>query len=159
MREYKIHLNKYLNIFYFVLVIVLSGVVNIYFSHDKLFIWGIHNDWGSIFNLLSSTLLFIFILNLKLDRVPIILKKIITRISELSLGIYLISSIVDNLLYAHCFKNIIRFSINGYLGIIPFVLIISTCLSIIIYYIYELIDKYIKKNIVKIKLFIIKFLI
>ena len=83
MREYKIHLNKYLNIFYFVLVIALSGIINICFSHDKLFVWGIHNDWGSIFNVLSSTLLFIFILNLNLDKIPIILKKIITRISEL----------------------------------------------------------------------------
>lgn len=147
LREYKIHLNKYLNIFYFVLVIALSGIINICFSHDKLFVWGIHNDWGSIFNVLSSTLLFIFILNLNLDKIPIILKKIITRISELSLGIYLTSSIVDNLLYSHCFKGIIHFSINGYLGIIPFILIISTCLSVIIHFIYELIDKYILKRI------------
>lgn len=149
LKEYKININKYLNIFLFILILIISGFINVYFSKGNNFVWGIYNDWGSIFNVLTSVLLFIFIINIDLNKIPNLLCRIISKISELSLGIYLTSSMVDNFLYFHIFDNIDFFSFGGYFKIVPLVLLISTILSLLINIIYKIIDKYIVKNMTK----------
>lgn len=149
LKEYKINISKITNILLFVIVLIISWLINIYFSKGNNFIWGVYNDWGSIFNVLTSTLIFIFIINLNLSKLSNRLKKIIVKISELSLGIYLTSSIVDDFLYFNYFKNIDFFSSFGYFKIVPLVLLLSISLSMIINIIYKLIDKYIVKRMVK----------
>ena len=149
LKEYKINISKITNILLFVIVLIISWLINIYFSKGNNFIWGVYNDWGSIFNVLTSTLIFIFIINLNLSKLSNKLKKIIVKISELSLGIYLTSSIVDDFLYFNYFKNIDFFSSFGYFKIVPLVLLLSISLSMIINIIYKLIDKYIVKRMVK----------
>ena len=62
---------------------------------------------------------------------------------------YLSSSIVDDFLYFHYFKDINFFSIKGYFEIVPLVLILSISLSIILNIIYKLIDKLIVKKVTK----------
>ena len=149
LKEYKINISKITNILLFVIVLIISWLINIYFSKGNNFIWGVYNDWGSIFNVLTSTLIFIFIINLNLSKLSNKLKKIIVKISELSLGIYLTSSIVDDFLYFNYFKNIDFFSSFEYFKIVPLVLLLSISLSMIINIIYKLIDKYIVKRMVK----------
>ena len=149
LKEYKINISKITNILLFVIVLIISWLINIYFSKGNNFIWGVYNDWGSIFNVLTSTLIFIFIINLNLSKLSNKLKKIIVKISELSLGIYLTSSIVDDFLYFNYFKNIGFFSSFEYFKIVPLVLLLSISLSMIINIIYKLIDKYIVKRMVK----------
>ena len=149
LNEYKININKYLNFILFVVVLIISAFINIYFSKGNNFVWGIYNDWGSIFNLLTSVLIFIFIINIDLNKIPNVFHKIISEISELSLGIYLTSSMVDNFLYFHIFDNIDFFSFGGYFKIIPLVLLISTTLSLFINIIYKIIDRYIVKKMTK----------
>lgn len=147
LREYKINISKLLNILLFLIVLTISSLVNIYFSKGNAFRWDIYNNWGSIFNVLTSVLMFIFVINLKLDKVPSKLKKIICKISELSLGMYLTSSIVDNFLYFNYFESLNFFTIVGYFKIIPLVFILSISLSMIINAIYKIINKYIIKKI------------
>ena len=77
------------------------------------------------------------------------IKRIIIKLSELSLGIYLTSAIVDNYLYFHYFKNQNLMNFKGYIIIIPLVFILSTSLSMIINFLYKIIDKYIIKRIFK----------
>ena len=149
LKEYKINISKITNILLFVIVLIISWLINIYFSKGNNFIWGVYNDWGSIFNVLTSTLIFIFIINLNLSKLSNKLKKIIVKISELSLGIYLTSSIVDDFLYFNYFKNIDFFSFFGYFKIVLLVLLLSISLSVIINIIYKLIDKYIIKRMTK----------
>ena len=48
-----------------------------------------YNYFQGIQPAILAVLLFLFILHLNLDNIPNILKSIITKISELSLGIYL----------------------------------------------------------------------
>ena len=150
LKEYKININKYLNVLLFIVVLIISGLVNILFSKGNKFVWGIYNDWGSIFNLLSSVLAFIFIINLDFSKMSIKLRRVITKVSELSLGIYLTSAVVDNFLFFHYFENVDFFSIVGYFKIVPLVFILSTGLSMIINIIYKFIDKYIIKKLLKI---------
>lgn len=143
LREYKINIEKYKNILLFLLCLILSTLINIFVSKGNIFVWGTHNNWGSIFNILTSSLTFIFILNLNLEKLNTNIKNIITTISELSLGIYLTSAIVDNFLYLHCFKNINLLNIQGYFKIVPLVFILSTFLSLIINFLYKIIDKFV----------------
>mgnify|MGYP002617250449 CR=1 FL=1 len=88
LKEYKINLNKYLNILLFFIVLIISSIINLYFSKGNYFVWGIYNDWGSIFNVLTSVLVFIFVINLNLNK---------------------INSKVN---YIKCSKNSINFSYN-----------------------------------------------
>lgn len=134
----------------FIILLLISSIINLYFSKGSTFVWGIYNDWGCIFNVLTSVLVFIFIINLNLSKIPNKINRIISKISDLSLGIYLTSSVIDNFLYFHYFKNIDFFSFKGYLKIVPLVLILSTSLSIIINIIYKIIDKYIVKRMIKV---------
>lgn len=150
LKEYKINISKFANVLLFIIVLIISGLINIYFSKGNTFVWGIYNDWGSIFNVLTSTLVFIFIINLNLNKLSNKLKKIIVKISELSLGMYLTSSIVDDFLYFNYFKNIDFLSFLGYFKIVSLVLVLSISLSMIINIIYKLIDKYIVKRIIKV---------
>lgn len=149
LKEYKININKYLNVLLLIIALIASSLVNIYFSKGDTFIWGVYNDWGSIFNVITSTLIFIFIINLKLNNISIRVKRIICKVSELSLAIYLTSSVVDNFLYHNYFKEVNFLSFSGYFKIVPLVLILSTSLAMIINIIYKLIDKYILKFIVR----------
>lgn len=150
LREYKVNINKYLNVILFIVVLIISGLINIYFSKGNKFVWGTYNDWGSIFNLLLSVLVFIFIINIDFSKIPVKLKRIITKVSELSLGIYLTSAIVDDFLFFHYFENVDFFSIGGYFKIVPLVLVLSTSLSMILNVIYKVVDKYIVKRLLKI---------
>lgn len=149
LREYKINLKKVVNVFLFFIAVLVSSLINIYLSFENDFVWGVHNSWGSIFNVLSSTLIFIFIINLDLSKIPIRLNRIISKISELSLGIYLTSAIVDNFLYNHYFDNINFLSVMNYFKIVSFVFLLSTGLSMIINVLYKIIDKYFIQKVIK----------
>ena len=149
LKEYKININRYLNILLFIMILIVSSLINIYFSNGNKFVWGIYNDWSSIFNLLTSVLVFIFIINLDFSKVSKKVNRVIVKISELSLGMYLSSSVVDDFLYFHYFKDINFFSIKGYFEIVPLVFVLSISLSMIINIIYKLIDKLILKRMTK----------
>lgn len=143
LREYKINIKAYKNILLFLMCLIISSLINIYISRENVFVRGIHNDWGSILNILTSSLLFVFIVNLNLKKLNIKVRKIIVKISELSFGMYLTSWIVDNFLYFNYFKNVNFFSFIGYFRIVTFVFILSLSLSMIINFIYKIIDKFV----------------
>lgn len=147
LREYKINIKKYKNILLFFICLVISTLVNIYVSNGNNFVRGIFNDWGSILNILTSSLIFNLIININLQNINIKVKRIIVKISELSLGIYLTSGIVDLFLYFDYFKDVDFFSFIGYFKIVPFVFVLSSGLSMIINMIYKIIDKYVIRKI------------
>ena len=137
LSEYKININKYLNIFLFIISILISGIINILLSYNDVFLRGIHNDWPSILNVIPTTLIFILILNLDFTKAPSKIKKIICKISELSLGTYLMSYIIDNFLYFDYYRSINFLSILGYFKIVPLTFVLSLSLSMIINVIYK----------------------
>ena len=147
LKEYKVNIKSLKNILLFLICLVISSFINIYISKGTTFIRCILNDLGSIFNVLTSSLIFLFIINLDLTKLNINIKKIIVKISELSFGMYLVSWTVDNFLYYNYFENLNFFSVVGYFKIVPLVFILSISLSMIITAIYKIINKYIIKKI------------
>lgn len=147
LKEYKININKIVNILLLLVVLFISSFVNIKLSNNGNFFWGVHNDWGSIFNVLTTVLVFIFIINLKLDKIPLILQKLIIKLSELSFGTYLLSAIVDNYLYKNVFAQTELLSLKSYFIIVPLVFVTATFLSFLVDIIYKIIDRFIIKGV------------
>lgn len=146
LKEYKVNIKPFKNILLLLFCLLISSLINIYISKGNTFVWGIHNEYSSILNVSTSVLIFILITNLDLQKLNIKLKKIITKLSELSLGLYLTSGTIDRFLYFNYFKNVDFFSIIGYFKIVPLIFVLSISLSIIINVIYKIINKYIIKK-------------
>ncbi len=144
LNEFPVKMKKTINLLTLFFVLLISSLINFYLSKGNVFVWGVHNDWPSIFNVATSVLVIIFITNFNFDKVNKKLKKIITKISELSLGMYLTSNIVDDYFYNHYYHDV-NCSFINYLKIVPVVIIISIFLSSIINIIYKLFNNYIAK--------------
>ena len=127
----------------FLICLLISALINIHISKGTTFLRGIFNDWGSILNILTSSLVFIFIVNLDLQKLNIKIKRIILKISELSFGMYLTSCLADDYIYINVFPRLAFCSIKNYIIAVPLIIILSISLSMIINLIYKTIDKYI----------------
>lgn len=147
LNEFGLKFGKFKNILLFFLSLLISLGLNLYVSIGGTFLRSIHNDWGSILNVIPAVLIFAFIINLKLDKINNKVKRIIVKVSELSLGIYLTSAIIDNFLYVNYYRGVYFLNFLGYFKIVPLVFVLSTSLSIIINIFYKIIDKYIVKRI------------
>ena len=128
-------------------MLLASTAFNIISTDGGNFIRGVHNDFFSIFNLLVAVLIFEFIKKINFDNLPKIAKKSIITISNLSLGIYLTSSIIDDFIFFRYFDGNVLCNFSEYFKLIPIVFLISTLLSAILNFIYKIIDKYIIKKI------------
>lgn len=99
IREYDIRISKGKNLALLAVCVVLFGSFNYYWNYDSTFAWSSFNAWYGYQNVIDSVLLFLLILHLDLRRCPRPMAAVITRVSQLSLGIYLASSISDKLVY------------------------------------------------------------
>lgn len=80
-------------------VFCFSGLFSFYRSYGSTFIWGIWQDYGSLFITLQALLVFCFFVNAKYENFPPLLSKAFSKVSELSLGAYLTSWVFDRIIY------------------------------------------------------------
>lgn len=99
IREYPLKLSWIWHLVLFVVVVFVSTKFNIYRSLDTVFESQLYNDWYGWQNVLSTTLLFSLLSKMNLEKLPVIVKRILYWISRLSLGIYLASWIADQYVY------------------------------------------------------------
>lgn len=99
LRTDKLWLRRAVNLLLLVLAVAVLGCYNFWRSDGGSFVWAANSTWGGE-NLITAYLEFSFLLSLRLDRLPRALQAIMTYISKISLGIYLISWIFDKLIYA-----------------------------------------------------------
>lgn len=78
---------------------LVFGSYSYYRSYNSIFIWGSWCDWGGFSNVITSILLFVFLLRIDIKTMPLFFKNCIVSISKLSLGIYLLSWIFDKYNY------------------------------------------------------------
>ena len=89
---------------------------------------GIYSDnWCSFENLIDSVLVFIFIQKINFERLPDIIKIIFKKLSELTLGVYLLSYIFDTIFYDLLNDKIMMFydKVPFYFIIVPMIFICS----------------------------------
>lgn len=139
IKEYDIKISIKTNVIALIAIILVSGGVNFYLSHNNHFLWKNYNRWYGWQNVCSSILLFILIKNLNLSKIPNFLNKIITFIAKISLGIYLSSWILDSILYERLkllIPNVVK-RMDYFIVIVPLVFVGSALLSILSEVIYK----------------------
>ncbi len=148
LREYPLKLKPFKNIILIILVFGFAGIFNYYRSYNSVFICGPWQEYGSLLVTVQTVLVFSLFSELKYERVPQIIKNIIAKISELSLGAYLTSWIFDQIVYTKLNDSIfyINYKLKWFFVTVPIVLIGSLMLSFVINYIY---NGYIKMIIVR----------
>ncbi|MHC1721380.1 MAG: acyltransferase [Clostridiaceae bacterium] len=141
--EFDIKIKKWINLILIMSVVLMNTALSIYVSHGSVFEWGIFNDWNGFGNVLLSSLIFIFLKHINLENAPSWIEKPVLLISELSLGIYLVSWIFDSIVYPILNSRIIQVQnrLDYYIIVVPLVFIGSAILSWLINIIYKGIDR------------------
>ena len=82
------------------------GCYNYWRSDHGSFVWAANSTWGGE-NLITAVLLFTFLMNVNTEKYPQLLREILSYISQISLGIYLVSWIFDRIIYDGYVKALI----------------------------------------------------
>ena len=82
-----------------IFVFLFAGIFNYYRSYGRPFVWGLWHEYGSFLVTLQSTLVFCFFIKLKYNKLPQAIQNVFAKISDISLGAYLISWIFDSIVY------------------------------------------------------------
>ena len=90
--------NRYLILLLFV-HIFLIGSLNYALSFDNTFIWGAWSDFSSVFNAITTILVFMIIKNISTENWKPGVKSATKYISDLTLSAYLVSWIFDQMFY------------------------------------------------------------
>ena len=98
LSEYDWKIPKRWNLLLLLLAVGIFGCYNYYRSDGGTFVWAANSTWGGE-NMITALLLFTLLLHINLDRMPDRLYAVLRYISQISLGIYLISWIFDKIVY------------------------------------------------------------
>lgn len=99
IREYGIRLKTRSMLVLFLLAILIFGTFNFYRSYGTTFKSGIYVYWYGFEPYILSVLLFVLLSRIKTDNMNEKVKFVLWKVSDLALGIYLISYIFDMLVY------------------------------------------------------------
>ena len=143
IREYKnkLKLSLWLNFILIIVGFVFFGTYTYFLTYNKKFVLGAWCEWYSLANITNSVLVFLFLLRIKTDKIPDFVKKIIIKISEISLGIYLASWIFDDCFYPKLNEAIPEMTDRRpyFFVMVPLVFICSSVLSYIVNLMYKII--------------------
>ena len=99
IREYGIKLKTSSTLVLFLLAILIFGTFNFYRSYGTTFKSGVYVYWYGFEPYVLSVLLFVLLSRIKTDNMNEKVKFVLWKVSDLALGIYLISYIFDMLVY------------------------------------------------------------
>lgn len=140
LREYGLKIGKKANVFLLLLAIAFFGCYNFYRSDGGSFVWAANSTWGGE-NLITATLLFSLLLQIRLERLPQAVKAVMLYISKISLGIYLISWIFDQIVYPYYLKayvTVVNERWKYYFLVVPVVFLLSAGGASILYAVQEI---------------------
>lgn len=143
LKDYKLKLSRKKNIILLILSIILFGLFNYYRNYNALFGWETYVGNASLEVLIVTVLVVNLILNLKIDIKSPKVTKIISKVSYLTFGAYLVSAIFDRWLYP-----ILNEHTNTLLERLPYLLLMIpsiTVLSLALSYLVELLSKLLQK--------------
>ena len=98
LREFGWKISKWKNLLLLVGAIIIFGGYNFWRSDGGKFVWASNSTWGGE-NLITATLLFNLLLQVKVIQWPSIIKAGLVYISQISFGMYLVSWIFDRIVY------------------------------------------------------------
>ncbi|RRC93666.1 hypothetical protein EII25_01815 [Erysipelotrichaceae bacterium OH741_COT-311] len=127
LREYGLEISRKNNILYLVLSLFFFGLYNVWRSVGGLYVHGGWNYWESINNIILSSLIFNLLLNIQWSWFPTYLKTLISKISHLVYGAYLISWVFEVIVYEHLnhFVPISNKRLEYFVIVVPVIMILS----------------------------------
>lgn len=139
LKEYGFNIKKTYAFCSLILIWLSSSFVYLGLSYNKLFVTRDFNDYRGPFTFIMATIVFGLILNANTKKMPNTLKKFVTKVSEVSFGMYLFSYIIDKIIYNKL--NTLILNINDrfiyFLIIIPLIFLISFLISLFVNFIYN----------------------
>ncbi len=154
LAEYGLKIKKAVNILLIFIVWLLSGLYNCWRQTNDKFIWGNWCDYESLFNVVLTTLVFAFFINLNYEKLPKFIGISFEKISGLCFASYLVSWIFDDYCYPILIEKVPKMTdrLSYYVVIVPFIFICSLFLSYMIskvQILFEMLFNLIKKTFVK----------
>lgn len=143
IKKYHVKFKSMANVLLLFLTTVIFGSYNYWRNYNRCLVWESYFDWYGFEIVILSVLVFVLLLNLKIDKMPVVLKNIIAKISSLSLNIYLVSQIFDLAFYPILIAKVpnMKLRFNYSLIMVLAVFVCSTCLAQLI----DLIGRYINR--------------
>ena len=126
LNEYGFAMKKRVAAPLLLLSILLFGTYNYWRSYGVEFIWGIWQNYSSLFTLILTVLTFGFLMNLKRKERKPWTDKIWETLSGLCLGAYLVSWIFDSIIYTHL-KAMVPKITDRFVYFVPIVLSVYVC--------------------------------
>lgn len=143
LREYGLKLKTRTIVLLLTLATLGFGFFNYWQSYGVGFVTGIYVDWGGFEPYVITVLLFSLLSRAKGDKVPLSLRYGMWKVSDLCLGIYLVSYIFDSIFYARL--NAAVPAVPDRLFWFPVmtvcVFLCSMLLSLVLYWIQKLLGK------------------
>lgn len=99
LKEFGLKIKKWLNLLLIVVWVAFCGVFSYWRSFGGKFIKGSWVSYASLFTLITTVLVFAFIINRNYERFPAFLAKTFKFLSSLCLGAYLVSWVFDSIFY------------------------------------------------------------
>lgn len=147
IREYGIKLKTRSMLVLFLLAILIFGTFNFYRSYGTTFKSGIYVYWYGFEPYILSVLLFVLLSRIKTDNMNEKVKFVLWKVSNLALGIYLISYIFDMLVYPMLNEKITTMTdrLPFYFVTVPIVFICSMLASAVLNIVAKYIQIFFKK--------------
>lgn len=99
LREYGMKIKTRTLLITFVIAVILFGSFNFYRSYGTAFKSGAYIYWYGFESYILSALLFVLLRRIKTDKLSNSTKFVLWKVSDLALGVYLLSYIFDTLVY------------------------------------------------------------
>ena len=149
IREYGIRLKTRSMLVLFLLAILIFGTFNFYRSYGTTFKSGIYVYWYGFEPYILSVLLFVLLSRIKTDNMNEKVKFVLWKVSDLALGIYLISYIFDMLVYPVLNEKITTMTdrLPFYFVTVPIVFICSMLASAVLNIAAKYIQIFFKHNV------------
>ena len=150
LKEYGAKLSSRKSLLLFMGFLTIFGFFNFGRNYNNVFFGASYYEWYGFEPLILSVLTFICILNLDTSKITerTILYKCFTKISELSLGIYLVSSVFDTIIYSklNAYIPSVPERLEYYVLVVPIVFLLSFITSYILHVIQNTLTRYVQKR-------------
>lgn len=154
LNEFRPKIKPIKNLIFYIATGIIFGLYCIYRSYNHIFISAAYQSWNGFPVMIMSILLFVLIVNIKTEKFSSTTKLLLAKLSDLSLGAYLISSLVDDLVYNFIEKiitNDLEEQFRYYPVCIFVIIVLSFLLSYLINNIYDILNSIFSKMIIAIK--------
>lgn len=154
LSEFKIKTNSCKLFIGYLVTGIIFGVYCFYRSYNHVFVSGNWQNWNGFPVMIMSVSLFAFLSKIKTDNLNTKIKSVLKKLSDLCLGAYLASSLVDDLIYNFIGKMItdeLNEQFKYYPICVLVVIILSFLLSYLTNIIYEILYTIVSKICVLVK--------